>query len=258
MKIVAIHQPQYLPYLGFFHKLFHCDVFVVLDSVQFQKNGLQNRNKIKTSQGWQWLTVPVLHRFGQRIGEVQVEPDTRWQRKHWNALVSNYSRAPYFDRYSPKLRELLEGQWKSLCELDGALMRWAMEALGIETPILYSSTLGVAGNRTELLVNICKAVEADGYLSGPGGSRYMDLSAFEAARLTVVWQQFTSPVYTQVFPHVEFIPNLSIVDTVFCWGPETTTFLQSTDEGPGVATEAYPASGLCDMQIEATGLEEDL
>src|SRR5829696_3796305 len=96
MTTVAIHQPQYLPYLGFFHKLYHCDLFVALDNVQFQKNGVQNRNKIKTSQGWQWLTVPVLHDFGQLIQAVQISPNVPWQRKHWSTLVSNYGRAPFF------------------------------------------------------------------------------------------------------------------------------------------------------------------
>ena len=226
MKIVAIHQPQYLPYLGFFHKLLHCDVFVTLDNVQFQKNGLQNRNKLKTSQGWQWLTVPVLHRSGQLINEVRINPKVPWQRKHWNALVSNYSPAPYFDVYGPGLKRLIDREWSSLCELNMVLIRWAMNALGIETPILYSSALGVEGNRTELLVNICKAVGAQCYLSGPGGRRYMELTAFEAAGITVIWQEFTSPAYDQVFPDVGFVPDLSVVDALFNCGPETIEFLR--------------------------------
>lgn len=234
MTVVAIHQPQYLPYLGFFHKLLHCDVFVALDNIQFQKNGLQNRNKIKNSQGWQWLTVPVLHRFGQRINEVRINLRAPWQRKHWQAVVSNYSRAPYFDMYGPGLKDLLDREWHNLCDLNMALTRWAVDALGIKTPILYSSTLEVEGNQTQLLINICNAVEADCYLSGPGGKRYMDLVAFEAAGMTVIWQEFAAPVYDQVFPDVGFVSNLSVVDALFNCGPETIEFLQQGSKELGI------------------------
>jgi hypothetical protein len=226
MKIVAIHQPQYLPYLGFFHKLLHCDVFVALDNVQFQKNGLQNRNKVKNAQGWQWLTVPVLHDFGQLINEVRTNPEIPWQQKHWNALRFNYSRAAYFDTYGPALENILNRDWNNLCELNVTLIRWVAEALGIETPIVYSSDLSVDGNKTGLLVEVCQALEADGYLSGPGGRRYMDLAAFEAAGIEVLWQQFIPPVYKQLFPGVGFIPNLSVVDALFNCGPETLESLQ--------------------------------
>lgn len=226
MRIAAIHQPQYLPYLGFFHKLLHCDIFVVLDNVQFQKNGLQNRNKIKTSQGWQWLTVPVIHRFGQLINEVRISPEVFWQRKHWGALVSNYSHAPYFDLYAPGLKDLLNRKWSHLCDLNMALTQWTAEALGIKTSILYSSALKVEGSQTEYLISICNAVEADCYLSGPGGKRYMDLMAFEAVGIAVIWQEFTTSVYEQLFPEAGFVPNLSVVDALFNHGPETIEFLR--------------------------------
>lgn len=239
MKVVAIHQPQYLPYLGFFHKLRHCDAFVILDNVQFQKNGLQNRNKIKTSQGWQWLTVPVLHRAGQLIYEVRINPTAHWQKKHWNALVSNYSQALYFDVYNSGLRDLVDNDWKNLCELNIALMRWAMDVLDIKTPILRSSVLGANGQQTELLINICKTVEADYYLSGPGGRLYMDLAAFEAADLTVVWQEFTPPVYSQVFLDAGFLPNLSIIDALFCCGPETIRFLEQGGRSQKITAQAH-------------------
>lgn len=227
MNIAAIHQPQYLPYLGFFHKLLHCDVFVALDNVQFQKNGLQNRNKIKNAQGWQWLTVPVSHDFGQLINQVRPSPQIPWQRKHWNALCFNYSRAACFDTYGPVLEDLLSQDWNSLCALNMALTRWVAKALGIETPIVYSSALAVEGDKTDLLVRICQALKADAYLSGPGGKRYMDLAAFEVAGIDVLWQQFTPPVYEQLFPDVGFIPNLSVVDALLNCGPETREFLQA-------------------------------
>jgi hypothetical protein len=225
MTTVAIHQPQYLPYLGFFHKLCRCDIFVALDNVQFQKNGLQNRNKIKTRQGWQWLTVPVLQDFGQPIMEVVINRNVPWQRKHCNAIASNYGRAPFFNEFGPSLKLLLEQEWHRLNQLDMALAKWAMEALSIETPIVHASELSVEGNQTELLIAICQAVGADCYLSGTGGRRYMDLEAFAAAGITVEWQTFTSPVYPQLFPQVEFVPDLSAVDAIFNCGAKARSFL---------------------------------
>jgi WbqC-like protein family len=228
MKIASIHQPQYLPYLGFFHKLLQSDIFVAMDSVQFQRRGLQQRNRIKTSKGEQWLTVPVFHgsRDEERINEVQINSEFPWARKHWNTLVTNYARTPYFDRYADSLQELLSMEWSYLCELDMALIQWVMEILEINTPIVYLSTLGVEGNKSQLLVDACKAVGADHYLSGSGGKQYMDLLMFEAAGIDVFWQQFNAPTYVQMYPELSFIANLSILDTLFCCGPETRKFLE--------------------------------
>lgn len=228
MKIAVIHQPQYLPYLGFFHKLRHGDIFVVMDSVQFERRGIQHRNKIKTSLGAQWLTVPVLHRSREEeiINEVLINSELPWARKHWNSLVTNYSRAPYFDKYGPELQQLLARKWSNLCELNIALIQWVMDALGIDKPIVYLSALSVTGNKTELLINACKAVGATTYLSGSGGRRYMELTAFDAAGIDVIWQNYSSPSYNQVFSDLGFLPDLSIVDTLFCCGPETKKFLE--------------------------------
>jgi WbqC-like protein family len=225
MKTVAIHQPQYLPYTGFFHKIAHADIFVHLDNVQFQKNGLQNRNKIRTQQGWQWLTVPVSHHFGQLILDVQLDATGTWPLKHWNALATNYSRAPFFKQYAGGLKDLLlENKFDRLCALNVTAAEWVMEQLEIKTPMVLASTLDVSGTQSELLISICRALGADTYLSGPGGKQYMDMSAFENAGIKVIWQDFIPPVYEQVFRDTEFVPNLSIVDVLFNCGPQTTEF----------------------------------
>jgi hypothetical protein len=229
MKVVAIHQPQYLPYLGFFHKLAHCDVFVALDHVQFQKNGLQNRNRIKTGskEGLQWITVPVRHRFGQAINETQVDSSLPWQKKHWNSLLVNYSRARCFRAYQNQLQPLLHAEYRSLSHLDMDLIAWCMEVLEISTPILYSSQLGVDGQATSLLVNICRAVGADAYISGPGGARYMEMALFEEAGLQVLWQNFDCPTYQQQFPKAGFVPNLSVIDAILNCGRDAVPLVNS-------------------------------
>lgn len=223
MKIAAIHQPQYLPYLGFFHKVRHCDIFVVMDSIQFERRGLQHRNKVKTSKGEQWLTVPVMHRSREEetIDSMAINNQLPWSRKHWNTIQTNYARSPYFDKYAPELQTILNKKWTNLCKLDMELLQWVMHQLEINKPIVYLSELNVEGSKSELLINACKAVGADTYLSGPGGRRYMDLDAFAAADIEIMWQEFSFPIYPQVLPDLGFIPNLSIIDTLFCWGSET-------------------------------------
>jgi hypothetical protein len=220
MTTVAIHQPQYLSYLGFFHKILHCDIFVALDNVQFQKNGVQNRNKIRTAQGWQWITVPVRHHFGQLINEVQLDNQSGWPRKHWNAIQTSYARAPYFDRFGGELKALLlDREYANLSDLNMALTDWALKSIGITTPIEYASKLNVPGEQTDRLINICKALNADRYLSGQGGKHYMDIAAFDAAGIAVEFQEFISPRYLQVFPETEFVPDISVVDALLCHGP---------------------------------------
>lgn len=231
MTVASIHQPQYLPYLGFFHKLIHSDIFVVLDNISFQKNGLQNRNRIKTKQGESWLTVPVLHKFGQAINEVRIAPDVFWNRKHWNALVSNYSRSPYFSVYGPGLKELLDRKWIHLWEVNVALIKWVLDVCSIQKPFYYASQLKARGEQSELLIDICNLLKVDRYLSGPGGKLYMDLPAFESANVEVIWQEFTSPTYTQMFPEVDFIPNLSVLDALFCCGPAIFQILKEQRGG---------------------------
>ncbi len=221
MTVAAIHQPQYLPYLPFFHKVAQADVFVVLDNVQFLHRSEQHRNRIKTERGWQWITVPVHTRRDQLISEVVINQTEPWQRRHTNAIRSSYGRAPYFDEYAPRVLELIAEPRTSLADLNMSLVTALMEMLKIETPVVYASSLGVDGHRSQRLANLCVAVGADTYLSGPGGASYMDQSVFDAARVEVSWQDFEPPAYPQLFPEVGFVPGLSILDTILCLGPET-------------------------------------
>lgn len=236
MTIAVIHQPQYFPYLGFFHKLAQADVFVVMDNVEFLRRGLQHRNKIKTAQGEQWLTVPVLHRQNQMIREVNINHEFPWPRKHWGTLCTNYSPAPYFDHYAPTLKPLLFQDWESLRDLNLAMIRWVMQQLEIKVPMVNLSDLDVQGHKSQLLIDTCRAVGADTYLSGVGGKNYMDLALFEAAGIDVIWQDFTPPTYGQCFPDLGFIPNLSILDVLFCCGPESRQFLATPPRLPVLAS----------------------
>ena len=235
MKTIAIHQPQYLPYLGFFHKLHHADLFVAMDTVQFQRRGVQHRNRIKTPRGAQWLTVPVLRapvpresdgRSEQATRDVMIDTSDDWRRRQANAIRLNYARSAFFEPYWDGLHDLLDRPWTRLFELDMATIEWAMSALGIGTPITYLSELDVGGTGSELLLEVCRAVGADRYLSGPGGKQYMDLSRFDAAGVEIVWQDFESPRYPQQFPDAGFVPDLSVIDALFCCGPDVKSFVE--------------------------------
>jgi hypothetical protein len=227
--IVSVHQPQYLPYLGFFHKLARSDAFVVLDTVQFLRRGYQHRAQIKTQQGSSWLTVPVEAHQSTVISEVAISQSEPWQRRHVSAIRTNYGRATFFDRYAEPLTDLIRSPWRSLTELDVALARWVMAELGISVPIVRASDLDVDGARSDLLAGLCRAVGGDTYLSGVGGSRYMDLSVFERAGVAVEWQTYSSPTYEQLFPDVGFLPDLSILDVLMCCGPDTKSYLEASD-----------------------------
>ena len=225
--IVSVHQPQFFPYLGFFHKLARSDVFVALDNVQFLRRGFQNRARIKTQHGADWLTVPVEAKQNTDISDVTISQSEPWQRRHVNAIRTHYGRAAFFERYAGELTDLIQSPWKSLADLNIATTRWVMTQLGISTSIVLASDLGVHGTSSELLAGLCRAVGGSTYLSGGGGSRYMDLSVFERAGLAVEWQKFTSPSYEQLFPQVGFVSDLSIIDVLLCCGPDSKTLLEA-------------------------------
>jgi len=221
--IVCNHQPQFLPYLGFFHKVAHSDVLVLLDDVQFMDRHFQHRNTIKHQTGTQLLTVPVVKDRGQLIKDVQIAPVHNWRRKLWSSLQTSYGAAPFFKELSPGLRAIiLEGNHTHLVALDLELLRWAMTVLGIDIPMRLSSELElpVSAGPNEHHIAICRAVGADTYLSGPGGKEYMDLAVYERAGIAVQFQDYRSSTYPQQFMQHGFIPNLAVVDALFNVGPE--------------------------------------
>jgi len=213
--MIAIHQPNYLPWLGFFDKACKAQTFVLLDSVAYTRGGVGNRNRIKTSRGWEWITVPVHHPLGATIKDIQTV-DSGWERTHWKTLLFNYSRAPHFKDLAPEFDQIYQRRWCRLSDINETLIRLIMEYLDLRPRIYRSSDLGVEGKSSELLVNICKAIGDKEYLSGTGARGYLDLSAFERERITVRFQQFSSPKYPQLFG--DFTPNLSAIDYLFNCG----------------------------------------
>jgi hypothetical protein len=223
--IVAAHQPQYLPWLGYFDKIDKADIFVLLDTVQFKKNEWQNRNKIKTAQGWQWLTVPVTYKYPQLINEVMINNRVNWQHKHRQALLSNYKKAPYYDDIEDKLRDILSSSWEYISELNIEALKRLVAVLGIDTEIYVASELGAfPEDPDERLVAITKHFDAGMYLAGIGGKGYMNLDTYKKSGVEVIFQDFKHPVYGQLFG--EFEPFMSIVDLIFNHGDKSLTILR--------------------------------
>lgn len=228
MTVVAIHQPQYLPWLGYFDKLDRCDIFCLLDTVQYKKNEFQNRNRIKTADGWQWLTVPVTYRFPQRIKEVGVNQTVDWQRKHLQALKTNYSKAPFFDTYYASFEEFYQKSYEMIADVSAASIELLMELLGLEGKLVLASSLPVETEDPTLrLVKICQTLGGVAYLSGIDGAKYMEVDMFRSHQIEVLFQDFKHPQYPQCYGPFE--PNMSVVDLLFNCGQESLATIREAE-----------------------------
>ena len=223
MKI-TIHQPEHLPWLGFFHKMSDCDAYVLLDSVQFTKNNYQNRNRLIDRNGTVfWSTVPVrmAGHTERRIADMEIDNAQPWSRKTWARLSDSYRRHPYFDALAPELEIIFMGAHQFLIELNLLLIEFFRRQLGITVRMVRSSTLDVRGSRSELLLSICKCLGADTYLSGPSGRGYLDAAAFEDAGIILEYHSFKHPTYAAPI----FRPYLSTLDLLFNHGPHSREIL---------------------------------
>jgi len=224
MKKIAIHQPQYIPWTAYFEKVLNSDVFILLDDVQFQKNGLQNRNQIKTPQGKLWLTLPIKHSLGQLINNVVIS-NVKSKEKHLRSLKMNYSKSKYFDEVFEIISSSLELESDSLCDISIDFIKNVLIYLGYKGEIILSSDLSVTSKANDLVLDLCRAVGAEKYLSGTGGLNYLVRDDFDAAEIKVVFQNFKLDEYKQCFPKTEFIPDLSILDLLFNVGAESRSLI---------------------------------
>ena len=213
--IVGMHQPNHLPYLGFFDKMKKSDIFVMHDDAQFNNREFQHRNKIRTYDGWKYLTVPVYEKKIS-INQIKIKNHVqigkrKWSIAHFELIRSWYKKAPYFSTYEEDLRKIYEKEYEKLIDLNMNLIRFLMIAFDIDTKILYSSSFGFKSKGTQKIVDKVKALEGDVYLSGPAGRNYLDMSLFKDIK--VEFQDFEPPVYPQCYP--DFIPNMSAIDALF-------------------------------------------
>lgn len=225
MKI-AIMQPTYLPWIGYFDLIDQCDTFVFLDNVQFEKQSWQQRNRIKTSQGWQWLSVPIIHKFPQQINEVEINGTSNWQEKHWKSIAQSYGKVAWWDSYRGFVEGIYRTEWRYLADLNIFIITEVCKHLSIGTSFVKAGDLEVKGGKVERLIGICHVLKADVYLSPPGSSDYIEQdNRFGDEGVLLAYHHYEHPTHKQLYG--DFVSHLSIIDLLLNEGPQTLDIIRS-------------------------------
>lgn len=212
--IISIHQPNYIPWIGYFYKIAKSDIFVFLDDVQYEKNGFTDRNRIKTPQGELYLKIPVqIDSHLQKINQIGIREDLGWREKHLKSIDMNYRKSKYYREIFSLVEDILSVTNSNLAEYNSLVVSKILKVLDIDTPCIKSHELNISTTGTMRLVEIVKHLNGTDYLSGSGGSKYQDEELFNANDLQLSYSSFISPTYNQCWG--DFIPNLSIVDYLF-------------------------------------------
>jgi|SRR5262245_18508160 len=238
MTTVAIMQPTYLPWLGYFALMDSVDTFVYLDSVQFARRSWQQRNRIKSAQGEMMLTIPVAKkgRRDQKIADVEILYGPEFPRRHIDILTENYRRAEFFDAHAPALYALLEAGHEKLADLTIAISEWLAQVIGVTAGRIRATTMDNAGAKADLLVHLCRQLGATRYISPVGSHDYLaDSDAFAKADIDLCFHHFEHPKYPQLFG--PFLPFMSAVDLLFTVGPESLSVIRS-GQRPTLPTSA--------------------
>ncbi len=228
--IVAVHQPQYIPWLGYFDKIDRSDCFVFLDQVQYKAREYQNRNRIRTENGSIWLTVPVISggMGRQKICDVGIDNSFDWQKRHWRNLKTWYGRAKFFRDYAGFFEKIYSERWERLVDLNVCVIKFFLEKLKIGAAVYYESGLNINARKTDRIIEICKRLGADTYLSGTGGKNYLEEYKFSRAGIKLEYRNFIHPVYHQQYMGKEnvFLPNMSCPDLLFNEGAKSINILR--------------------------------
>jgi hypothetical protein len=227
MKCVIL-QPSYLPWRGVFEQIYKADVFVFYDDVQYDKRGWRNRNRIKTRDGMQWLTIPVHSRGAMvehtRIDQIEIVQEQNWREHHWRAIQHNYGKAPYFNEYAPWLADVYQRSPTLLADFTIPLTIEIAGKLGIDhTRFLRASTLNVQGQKTDRLLAVLNRLGATHYISGPSARDYIEEDKFQAAGITLEYMDYNYPVYPQLYPPFE--PAVTVLDLLLMTGPEAPRYI---------------------------------
>jgi hypothetical protein len=227
-KSVAIIQSNYIPWKGYFDIVAQADEFILYDDVQYTRSDWRNRNLIKTPQGLRWLTIPVKlkGRFGQRICDTETSGDA-WRRSHWASIRQNYARAPFFRRYAERFEAAyLSATDAKLSAVNRSFIELVCELLGIGTRITWCMQYAIGTDRQERLIELCRLVGGDRYLSGPAARAYLDPAAFERAGIELAYMDYSGyPTYPQ--QHGEFAHGVTVLDLLFNTGDDARRHLKA-------------------------------
>lgn len=226
---VAILQSNYIPWKGYFDLINLVDEFILYDDVQYTVNDWRNRNRIKTPEGAQWLTIPIQNQFGQKIHQARVSRSD-WAVKHWKSIRQNYSKSKHFKLHKDRFESLyLDCKEDSLSRINRQFVEAICQALGIKTRITWSMDYALPDGKTERLVHLCKDVKATEYLSGPSAKAYLDEALFEKENISVSYMDYSGyPEYPQLFPPFEH--SVSVLDLIFNTGEDAPRFMKSFKE----------------------------
>ncbi len=225
---IAILQPSYLPWIGYFDQIAKVDRFIYLDDIQFTRRDWRNRNKIRTAEGWSWLTVPVIqkNRYTQTLLETQIDSSSNWQIKHLNAIRHNYIKTKFFDLYFPKIETIINKDWDLLVDLCLDLTENLKTWLGISTPTIRSSDLCVTEKKSDKILALCRKLEATHYLTGDLAKDYLNESEFLSYNIRLEYHNYKHPPYLQRYPG--FVPYMSIIDLLFNQGEKSLEILKQS------------------------------
>lgn len=222
--IISINQPAYLPWLGYFSRIHAADIHIVLDHVQYEKNSMTNRNKILQHTQPVLLTVPIKKNHGQRIVDAQIQSNLNWQKKHLKSIEAAYKKAPYYQEYQPFLSQMLTTPHSNLMSLLKPQLEFFIKALGISTPIYYSSDFSWQYQKSDLVLEICSHFSATTYISGLFGRDYLDENSFKNKGINIEYQDYVHPQYSQF--KAPFVSHLSTLDLLMHHGKNSLNILQ--------------------------------
>jgi len=226
--VLTAHQPVYLPWLGLFHKIALADSFVYFDDVQYQKKDWNNRNRIMTNQGPIWLTVPVMSKnhYDQKVKDIPINNQLPWKRKHLKSISMAYRRTRYYSRYIAIFEDVYSRNWEKLSDLNEYLLKFFLEEFRITVPFCRLSDFDIKSTKSDLVLDMCKKMQADIYVFGIQGKDYADVDAFNRANIQVCFQDYRHPVYEQQHGD-SFISHLSVIDLLFNHGEDSREIILS-------------------------------
>lgn len=216
--MISIHQSQFLAWIPYYYKILKSDVFIVLDNVQYQKNGVQNRNQIKTPNGCTWLTLPIKNKFGQNINETEISDYKNNKNKILKTLEMSYSKSKYYNQIMPNLIKIFDTDIQNLHQINNKILLYFLEILNINTQIKYSSAYTTIGKKDNLIIDLINQAdisEQKQYITGQGGLEYMDLKKFKNNNIDILLYEFEYKPYPQLWKKFDFLEKLSIIDLLF-------------------------------------------
>lgn len=231
--ILTAHQPQYIGgYAGYIEKIASADVYVYMDEVQYSKNDFINRNRIKTNQGEQWLTVPVIYQGHAKIKDIEIDNSRKWRKKHLESIKQAYSRTPYFEIYEGFLVDLYLHPWQSLSDLNEHILKWILRTLNINTKVVKMSDRskhgfpGFQGTKSELILDMCLKLNCSHFIFGAMAKDYIKPKLFYDAGISFEIQEYLPRHYVQ--PHGDFLPYMSTLDVMMCKGNKSMDIIRGT------------------------------